>query len=195
MSLILCLHWSISIEVCCLLLLWNSLSLRLNRRFCCCCVFVRLFVVITFPFLSYAAISYCAVVVVEPYCSPELGVFAQPAPPFLHWDPMLCCCCVRCWQRWLALSQQRVFTVTVGRKHQSHRAGASPPPPPPPPVFFPPDTPGTQPGSNHCEVLLPECSAVFCRLQWWLSLSFSFVIYPYDLYESLWLLCVCRLRR
>ena len=44
-------------------------------------------------------------------------------PPFLRWDPMLCCCCVRCWQRWLALSQQRVFTVTVGRKHQSHRAG------------------------------------------------------------------------
>ena len=123
MSLILCLHWSISIEVCCLLLLWNSLSLRLNRRLCCCCVFVLLFVVITFPFLSYAAISYCAVVVVEPYCSQELGVFAQPAPPFLHWDPMLCCCCVRCWQRWLALSQQRVFTVTVGRKHQSHRAG------------------------------------------------------------------------
>ena len=98
MSLILCLHWSISIEVSCLLLLWNSLSLRLNRRLCCCCVFVRLFVVITFPFLSYAAISYCAVVVVvEPYCSPELGVFAQPAPPFLYWDTILCCCCCCVW--------------------------------------------------------------------------------------------------
>ena len=141
---------------------WESLFPWLDRWFCCCCVFLRLFVVITFslPFLRRNIILCCCCCRVVLFSG--VGVFASPAPPFLDWDPMLCCCCARCWQRWLALSQQRVFTVTVGRKHQSHRAGASPPPPPPPPVFFPPDTPGTQPGSNHCEVLLPECSAVFC---------------------------------
>ena len=130
-------------------------------QLCCCFVFIQFLYPKLFPFLSCRR---CNIILCCCCCRVLLffGSFCPAAPPFLGWDPMLCCCCVRCWQRWLALSQQRVFTVTVGRKHQSHRAGASPPPPPPPPVFFPPDTPGTQPGSNHCEVLLPECSAVFC---------------------------------
>lgn len=66
------------------------MSLRLNCRFCCCCVFVRLFVAITFPFLSCAAISYCAVVVVvEPYCSHELEFL--PSLTLLSSTETLCC--------------------------------------------------------------------------------------------------------
>ena len=95
----------------CLLLLWNSLSLRLNCRFCCCCVFVRLFVAITFPFLSYAAISwYCAVVVVvEPYCSHELEFL--PSLTLLSSTEILCCVVVVVFS--VVLSSCSVFCCVV----------------------------------------------------------------------------------
>ena len=92
--------YTIKLLFCFIQFLYSKLFPFLSRRrcniiLCCCCCRVLLF----------------------------FGSFCPAAPPFLGWDPMLCCCCVRCWQRWLALSQQRVFTVTVGRKHQSQPAG------------------------------------------------------------------------
>ena len=89
---------------------------------CCCFVFIQFLYSKLFPFLSCRR---CNIILCRCCCRVLLffGSFCPAAPPFLGWDPMLCCCCVRCWQRWLALSQQRVFTVTVGRKHQSQPAG------------------------------------------------------------------------
>ena len=106
-------------------------------------------------------------------------VFAQPAPPFLHWDPMLCCCCVRCWQRWLALSQQRVFTVTVGRKHQSHRAGS--PTTTTTACVFPTrhsrNTAGFQPLCRRAATLVHYCVLPSCRLQQLQSIALNILFF------------------